>query len=239
MTCQAQSRRSRLSSIVIPAAHTVNHPGLDLSLLVPLDYGHMFFALDAELGRALEQLPKTRDRLENAVKFAWFSACKDPQIPHSGVEDAGRLREGFLRAALAELVSAEEVLSLDLGERVAIGVTKMNSLPHPLLHVVRELRNHELHLRQTPLAAFTRERMWGHIDRPADATVLSLTLWQLEGVSVESFSALRNAKRYSRSQVEAMIGWFNAQQSEWGVQELVLRAVRIYAEALRQRYIAD
>ena len=52
------------------------------------------------------------------------------------------------RAALAEFVSIEDILPLDLTAR---GITKqrlrLNETPNPHLHVFRELRNHEIHLR--------------------------------------------------------------------------------------------
>ena len=165
----------------------------------------------------------------------WFSANK-PEVMHCGEGEAGRLREGFLRAALAELVSVEDVLKIDLGLGESDRVLRMNSTALPHLHLVRELRNHELHLHHNRLASFSCELLWGDVNKPEEAKPLTASMWTLEGVTAQSVASLRNGGRYSAQEIQAMVDWFNRTQAEWGVHEVLLRAAHDYAEALCDKY---
>ncbi len=79
-------------------------------------------------------------------------------------EEQQDLREGFFRAALTELVSIEDILHLDLS---ALGISKpslkLNHTTNPLLHLFRELRNHEIHLQHNSLSAKDKDVLWGNI----------------------------------------------------------------------------
>jgi hypothetical protein len=143
-----------------------------------------------------------------------------------------------LRAALAELVSVEDVLPLDLtGGPHARQRFRMNDSPLPHLHLVRELRNYQLHLKHSPLSKFTSDLMWGHPDRLSEATPISVSRWLLDDVTVESFSRLKNAKHYRPAELAAMINWFNTTQNDWGVHEIILRSAIDYAEGVCRQFL--
>jgi hypothetical protein len=208
----------------------------DLALLPKIDYGHMSFALDKAIGDQISPLRRASERIENSIKLTWFSDSDDNTL-HCAANDTRRLREGFLRSALAELVSVEEILGLnlvDLGRTDRILRMNDTSLPH--LHLVRELRNHELHLRHGRLSEFSGERLWGNIARPEDARPVRMSFWILEGVTAESVGQLKNAKRYSVDEIRTMVEWFNESQARWGVHEILLRTASGYAEALGAQY---
>jgi hypothetical protein len=209
---------------------------VNLALLPKVEYGHAWFTLDAEVADRVMQLQRAAERIQNSIKFMWFSDTGDETL-HCRAEEAGRLREGFLRAALAELVSVEEVCTIDLADLGRSDrVLRMNDTPLPHLHLIRELRNHELHLHHNRLSGFSRDRLWGDITKPEDARPLTVSLWVLEGVTSESVGKLKNAKRYSVNEIRAMVEWFNDTQAEWGVHEILLRAANGYAEALCAEY---
>ena len=73
---------------------------LDFSLLPDIHYAHFFFTVDPEWLRPIQSLRRTVERVQNAVRFAWYSAGS-ADIMHCAEADAASFREGFLRAALA------------------------------------------------------------------------------------------------------------------------------------------
>jgi hypothetical protein len=210
---------------------------VNLALLPKVEYGHAWCTLDAEVADRVRKLHRAAARIQNSIKFMWFSGSGDKAL-HCAAEEAGRLREGFLRAALAELVSVEGVLKRDLKD---LGRSdpplSMYHTPLPHLHLVRELRNHELHLYHSRLSGFSCDRLWGDITKPENASPIIVSLWVLEGVTPESVGKLDNVKRcYSDDEIRVMVKWFNNTQAEWGVHEILLRAANSYAEALCAEY---
>jgi hypothetical protein len=197
-----------------------------------------FFCIDDDIVKAIEPLGHVLERAQNAVRFAWFSEgdawlmrCLEPE------ED--RLRAGFFRAALAEFVSIEDILPLDLTAR---GITKqrlrLNETPNPHLHVFRELRNHEIHLRQSPFSREERDMWWGRIEHPEEATLRRISIWILDNITVESFSQLHNVKRnYNHEEVCKLIDWLNQSQAIWGIQQLFLIAVEDYCRELIRTFL--
>jgi hypothetical protein len=153
------------------------------------------------------------------------------------------VREGLMRAALTEFVSIEDVLQLDLQD---LGLhqspLRLNDTDRPLLHIFRELRNHEVHLRHGRLRSISRDVSWGHYDRQEEATPLTIELWLLDGVTAESFGTLRNARAYGEADIRRMVELFNFAQAEWGIQDLFLNAVEEYccllADAVRKSDIS-
>lgn len=205
---------------------------LDLSLLPEVDYAHMWLMFDNEIADRISPLRRASERLNNSTRLLWLSDTGDEKICAVRSTELRPLREGLLRAALAELFSVEDVLRLDLIElKRPEPVLKMNDTALPHVHFVRELRTHELHLHHSPLTGFQRNLLWGKEARP-----LEMELWRLDGVTVESFGKLSNAKYYTADEQRTMVDWFNDVQDRWGVHEVVLRAVNAYGEALGARY---
>jgi hypothetical protein len=212
---------------------------IDLSLLPKLEYAHAWFTLDERLTERVGKLHRAAERLQNSIKFMWFSDSSN-EIARCAAAEMERLRSGFLRAALAELVSTEEIIRLDLADLGRSDpVLKMNDTPLPHLHFVRELRHHELHLCHSRLSEFSRDLLWGDASKPSDAKPLTVSMWTLEGITSKSFGELRSVKKYglySAVEISAMVDWFNANQARWGVHEILLRVVTGYAEALSDMY---
>jgi hypothetical protein len=209
---------------------------LDFSRVPAINYMHLFLSLTEGLMKRLGSLPRSRDRARNAIRFAWF-AGQDKGVLHCSDDELRHLREGFLRAALVELSSIEDILRLDLEDFIAgTPVLKLNDTTRPHLHLFRELRHHEIHLRDSKLIRHQKEMLWGNVTKPEEATPITTKIWILEGVTVESFSELKNARHYSRADLTRLIDWFNAAQLEWGIQELFLRTTEDYCEELAVAY---
>jgi hypothetical protein len=209
---------------------------IDLALLPNIGYAHMWLTLDEAAANGIRGLRRALERINDTTRLLWLSDADQKTLAVRSNE-LGPLREGLLRAALAELFSVEDVLRLDLKElRRNDSVLKMNDTILPHVHFIRELRTHELHLYHSPLTGFQRDLLWGNMAKPKDARPIKIELWRLDGVTVQSFGKLDNAKYYTADQQRAMVDWFNDAQGQWGVQEVVLRVANACAEALGARY---
>lgn len=211
---------------------------LDFQSLPVIKHGRAFIQLDLDVALGIETLRRLKQRADNAVRFAHWSTGTSETLgcPETELQ---QLREGCFRAALTEFSSMEEVQTLDYEE---IGIVKkplkLNDTASPLLHLFRELRNLEVHLRHSELQSIQKDVFWGHVDHPEEAIPLTISIWILEGVTPKNFSRLRNAKRYTGEQIEAMTSWLNASQQKWGVQELFVLAVEEYCKLIKFRVLS-
>lgn len=209
---------------------------LDLSLLPEIDCGHMFFNVGSQLLNPITALSRTVERIENATKFAWFAAT-DSESLHCHEAQEPTLREGFLRASLTEFVSIEDILNLDLKQAgLSAKPFKLNDSRKPHLHLIRELRNLEVHLFHHKLSVSQKERLWGSRSQPESAKPFTTDVWCWDGVTIQAFSRLRNARNYSDVEIAEMVEWFNRSQKEWGVAEIILKVIKDYCRELATTY---
>src|SRR5688572_1320739 len=119
---------------------------LNFARLPQIDYLHAFTCVPEEIITGISALSRTVERLENATRFLWCSRQEYRELNCNAAESP-RLRNGYLRASLAEFVSIEEMLQKDLADaHIRQRVYKLNDSNSPHFHLVRELRNHEVHL---------------------------------------------------------------------------------------------
>jgi hypothetical protein len=207
---------------------------LDFALLDRPSFREMFVRLPTEIENAIGTLPETSARFEGAIKFCWYVSAT-PDVLYTDEPKATRLREAFLRASLAEYVSVEDTLKRDL---VKLGI-KANAieiihLPNPLLHVMRELRNLEIHLTSSQLSKAKKAVTVTIFDTEHQSET---TIWTVNDLTVEKFQELRFArKRYSKEEIEKMVDWFNEAQYDWGVNDLLFRAIIEWASAIVNTY---
>ena len=206
---------------------------LDFRLLPSVSYGRASMRLDDDVAARVASLTRLSERASNAVRFAYWAGGTS-EILRCPESDVQQLREGCFRAALTEFASMEEVQVLDYKDRgISRMPLKLNETSNPLLHLFRELRNLEVHLRHSELRSVPKDVLWGHKDRPAEATALTISIWILDGVTPQSFGLLRNAKHYTSDQIDQMISWLNTTQEQWGIQEIFLLAVEDYCRLLK------
>lgn len=188
--------------------------------------------IDDAISQSITSLRRVSSRAHNAVRFAYWSQLSANDL-RCQATDVPQLREGCLRAALMEFSSIEDVQLQDYNEaELTNKPVKLNDTNHPLLHIFRELRNHEVHLRQSELRAISKDVLWGDVVRPQEATPLTISIWVLDGITVQSFSALKNARSYSKEQITKMLNWFNSSQENWGFQELLCLAIEEYCREI-------
>ena len=164
------------------------------------------------------------------MSFCWFISGGKDTLFHDDLNRRNRLREGFLRAALAEFVSMEETLIRDLDNTNSTKTAiKINNSSNPLLHILRELRNLEIHLNSSTLSAEQRDFMWKPFGEERNVTT---NVWYIDNLQPSDFLQLRNARNYNLTELEMCINRFLAEQKEWGIQEMIIRGVNSYSEEI-------
>lgn len=195
-----------------------------------IDHGHVFVSLNEKVENKLPTFPQTYSRAECAMRFCWFISGGEDTLFHGDLDRRNRLREGFLRAALAEFVSMEESLVRDLDNidstKPAI---KINNSSNPLLHILRELRNLEIHLNSSTLSAEQRDFMWKPFGEERNITT---NVWYIDNLQLSDFLKLRNAKNYSLVELEVCVNHFLVEQKKWGIIEMIIRGVNSYSEEI-------
>ncbi len=206
---------------------------LDFRLLPKLESASMFLSLDPLVERAMTSLPETSARADAALRFCWYVSQGTDEL-HADEPRATRLREAFFRACLTEYRSMDEVLPRDLATlRISTPALKIHELSNPLVHLMKELRNFEIHLASSALTSKTIKVVarWQNTDMEHESRV-----WVTEPLTVPKFNGLKNASYYCAADIEAMVDWFNNAQQEWGVHHLAFLAVRTYCDELVTHY---
>jgi hypothetical protein len=209
-------------------------PVLDFALLDRPSFREMFVRLPTGIENAIGTLPETSARFEGAIKFCWY-VSGTPDVLYTDEPKATRIREAFLRASLAEYVSVEDTLKRDLLKLgIKANAIEIIDLPNPLLHLMRELRNLEIHLTSSQLSKAEKAVTVTIFDAEHQSET---TIWTVNDLTVEKFQELRFArKRYSKDETEKMVNWFNEAQYDWGVNDLLFRAIIEWASAIVKTY---
>lgn len=206
---------------------------LDFSLCPDLETRSLFLSFPPSIDEGLLQkkLPQAFARLEASLKFAWF-ANGDQDTIRASEPKLSRLREAFLRAALAEFSSSDEALARDL-EGSGKQYLALHHCPEPHIRIMKELRNMEIHLYSSSLNDSQIEISY---DFDEEKQKRQITIWVTEPLTEERFNKLQNARKYSASDISALVKWFNKAQKSWGVTHLLYWAVCDYAQKLLLTY---
>ncbi len=185
----------------------------------------MFVSLPIELEEPINKLPETSARIEGALKFCWYISG-DEKILHAEEPKATRRRESFFRASLAEYVSIEDTLKRDLVKLNKVKITdktyRITDSKNPMLHIVRELRNLEIHLSSSQLSENKKDVVWCWKNEEHQH---QKTIWTVNDFTVEKFKNLRNAKYYSDKDIKEMVKWLNEAQNDWGIENIIFRSI--------------
>lgn len=189
--------------------------------------------LDTPVADAMRNFPLTAERALCAVHFCGRISS---EMNYINVETIV-LRRGYMRASLAEFVGMEEALKRDLLQRqIAAAPIQANSGTRPLLHIIRELRNFELHLHSSPLTDQIREVIWAGPSSTGTGMPFEYQGWIIDDLTERQFRQLRNAKHYRDDDIRQLIAWFNVAQREWGIHDLLLRAIETFCSDIISNY---
>lgn len=133
-----------------------------------------------------------------------------------------------MRAALAELVSVEDTLAW---ERPGYAFRLWMS-ENPLLHIMRELRNMNVHLQPS---TFAPKEITVQL-RVEGSEPIDIEVYTLQDFTVERFRQLDNAKYYTDDQIHDLVEWFNAFHQHWGVADAFHQGICALAREIISRY---
>lgn len=201
---------------------------LDFEMLPSLTTGSVIRRIDPDLDEPLSRLPQTYARAVAAIRFSHLLDYAEHDLA---------LREAYLRAALAEYVSMEDTLVRDLRAlKIHRDPIRSCDSGNPLLHIIRELRNLEVHLRSSKMAASKTKALYKHHNDGEDYHEIELDVWWIEPIQPREFHELHNSKHYHAHDIAQMLDWFNNGQKIWGVDELVRLATNAYAREIVREF---
>ncbi len=153
-------------------------------------------------------------------------------ILHGGTdEEHCRYREAFVRASLCEFVSMEDTIKRDAPHKSPPMITDSRN---PLVHMIRLLRNLEVHLHTSTLQSDNLDVQLADAQKQAvPGTGHTITRWVTDPLTYADLSRLRDIeKHYSRAALQRLVDWYNSAQVRWGLPDLIYRAVLKYAEEI-------
>jgi hypothetical protein len=171
----------------------------------------------------LKKLTLTNERAEGVFELATKIGGEDHKL--SGI---------YLRASLGELVSMEETLKIDQPGQTPL---KLNQIENTLLHILRELRNFQFHLRNVDLSYNETELTIISENDSSFSMQGKGKLTVIDNLDIQDLKKLRNIKDYyTDSEILHMIDWMNLNQKEYSIQSLVLKGLKFYSTELVTHY---
>lgn len=207
---------------------------LDFSLLNKVIKAPIFISIDDDDLKALKQIPQTHDRLQVALRFAWYIGGDEKTLPSKDENERRNLREGYLRASLTEFASIEETLKRDvINLPQSPQPLLIRNLLHPLPHLLKEMRNLEVHLTSSELELSESD---GFFQFFGEEHKKKFQIQRVKDLTVSKFLQSNNAKFYDRKDISLLVDWFNETQNTFGVTEVIRLGVEVLADTLIRRY---
>jgi len=155
-------------------------------------------------------------------------------------ESNGIIKKALLRASIAEFVSIEEVVKVDLKiNSISANPLLIRKTENPLLHIIKQLRNYNIHLGSTILD-YTDEttRIFGTKEDLANGTGYKYSDKEviITNLNISEFNKLKDANKYCDKDKLCIIDWFNLNQIRWGVGHLIYLAILDYCDRIISFY---
>lgn len=176
----------------------------------------LFLSLPADIDEKVSVHPNIHERMQGALSMAW---CICDRMTVNGTDM--RKLQCFLRAALSELVSIEEVIKKDL----PISKYKLGQDGNPLLILLRELRHYNVHMDTSKVNA--KKVIVTYKDRTFENDICVI-----DNLSSVELCKLRNFKNTDPKQVEKLIEWFDVLQNHIGIPYVIKMAVELCAKEI-------
>lgn len=204
--------------------HYVSRPmtriySLDFSLLPDISFFEsrpIRIMLPDDLEMKLAVLPQTLERVQGAVMFAGQST-KQSEPWRSAA---------FLRAALADYCSIEEMQKIDSSTSTHL---QLEDMKNPLLHLLELMRHLNIHIKTIRAVPHSVSATWG--DQATD-----LDVFVISNLDANDLAALRNGKHYALPDLQKAVIWFQEAQLHWGAGYLVRVGAESFAHALYAHY---
>lgn len=131
----------------------------------------------------------------------------------------------FLRAALAEYCSIEEVQKADRPS----GHFKLSTSTNPLLHLLELMRHLNIHVKTVQTTSHSINVQFGQ--HTSDMNVYIVT-----DLAATDLAQLKNGKHYALADLGRSVDWFNSQQLHWGAGDLITQGTTLFAASLCTHY---
>jgi hypothetical protein len=191
---------------------------IDKNTLLPFEAPSVFMKIEPQLSYWLKSYLQTNERVSSCVRFCY-------NIAHGDFDDSDEFeRRKYLRAALSEFVSIEEVIKDDFDGPMP----KILSLNDGRLHVLRLLRHANTHGAATNIRKFTRRVVWPGPDEEIEFDYTGYCVVKVENEIKKS----DQWSKYSESDFRAMVSWLEEDQENWGIQNSIVRAAEEYVRQL-------
>lgn len=197
---------------------------IDFDNVPDIRYSHVFIVLEDDIKQRLLTCVPILERFENGLKF----------IQMIGSENSEGFNSALIRTALTELVAIEDLQKTLRNKGVLINKPyRLFDAQSPLLSIAREMRNLELHLSSSTFSSEKRDLLWGRIENITEAMQVSRIIMWVDNLYNDRFFELNNVKdKYDFEEFSNALRWFDSQQRQWGIVELLFRAYCLYAEKL-------
>ena len=161
-------------------------------------------------------MPRTLERIESAIMFA--KQCSKESEPWRAA--------AYLRAALAEYCSIEEIQKLD---QVGAKHFRVGDSKNPLIHLLKLLRHLNIHVKSNVAAKHS-------INVSLGDQIFDMDVYVISDINVMELTKLRNGIFYTQADLERCVDWFNQHQSLWGAGDLIDIGTSMFAIELAEHY---
>jgi len=182
--------------------------------------------------KKLAKLDKVCDQAEGALHIIYNENCSDKWSQRSNVDKNEKMKLCLLRCSLSEIVGIEDALRKYY---ISDKVFHLYDTKDPIIHFIRELRNFEIHIKETNVFNYKAKVTYaGEIvkDNGQEVTIS----FDCIRIDFESLTKLKNYNRYTEEQWKFMKEEFDKLQMDWGYQEVIISAVEKYCEKIVEHY---
>jgi hypothetical protein len=184
-----------------------------------------FYRIEEHREKTLKYFDQTLNRIKAIMKFLFLFSPESDLI----------YKTAYLRAALAEFVSIEEVLANDLKiNNIKTKAIKIKDTQNPLFHILKQLRNFNIHIGSSRIGYSDPTMVtYGKGEKSFDAEI---EFPIIDNFNIIEFNKLQDAKCFDEIDKEIMVEWFNQYQRVWGVAHLVYVATLMYCDEIIMEY---
>lgn len=176
-----------------------------------------------ELRSRLRSMPETLERADRAVMFAQEAAKQSEPWASAA----------FLRAALADLSSMEDVQKID---RPPSPPVKVADGQNPLLHLLVLVRHLNIHVKAMRVDSEHSEILFNGLKLFLDDKAIIWSVLVVTNLSSSDLAALHNGAKYEVSDLQRCVAWFDERQKSCGVDKLISQGVAMFATFLCDRH---
>ena len=202
---------------------------ISFSNSLKIDKGHILIQYKSGIIKKLAKYEKLCDRAEGAMHVLFCENNSSGWSQREDINSSTKTKESLLRCSLAEFVGMEDTLSFYFDKDKMYHIYDSKD---PVLHFVRELRNFEIHIKESTIRNEKRDYVLILGDANKNVTIDIDIL----DINFESLKLLKNMKSYDNHEIVKMKECFDNLQNKWGYQEVLICAYEKYCNELINYY---